>query len=63
MRVKTDTLNCSRASCTVSIQSERTTFLASFTSSAGKKNISFVFMSSVSANFDPELSKRRHVFF
>ena len=38
-------------------------FLASFISSAGKKNISFFFMNSVSANFDPELSKRRHVFF
>ena len=63
MRVKTDTLNCTRASCPVSIQSEGTSFLASFTSSAGKKNISFFFMNSVSANFDPELSKRRHFFF
>ena len=61
MIVKTDTLNC--ASCTVSIQCERTSFLASFAILAGKKNISFFFMNSVSADFDPELSKRRHFFF
>ena len=39
MRVKTDTLNCN--SGPGSIQCKRTSFLASFTSSAGKKNISF----------------------
>ena len=39
MRVKTDTLNCNPGPG--SIQYKRTSFLASFTSSAGKKNISF----------------------
>ena len=39
MRVKTDTLNCN--SGPGSIQCERTSFLASFLSSACKKNISF----------------------
>ena len=36
--MKTDTLKCH--SCEGSTQCERTSFLASFTSSAGKKNIS-----------------------
>ena len=40
MRVKTDTLNCN--SGPGSIQCEGTSFLASFESSANKKNISFL---------------------